>query len=95
MAGSVSDAVKSYFDWLEKADIPEHFCVGDLINCSDNPKNKSQAYAIVNELHSANYLVTVEGNHRGKHYRLNDDPVVDDVLPNPSVLFGLENRKTA
>jgi len=98
LAGTVSDAVQSYFDWLKSAGVPERFCVADILNCNDNPKGESQTYAIVKELHKANYLITVEGNHRGKHYQINDDPVVGDVLPTPKKLFGglePENRKIA
>ena len=98
LAGTISDAVQSYFDWLKESNLPEPFCVGDLLNCKDNPKSKSQTYDIVNELHAANYLFTVEGNHRGKHYAINDDPVVGDVLPTPEELFTMlepENRKIA
>ena len=98
LAGTVSDAVQSYFDWLKSANVPERFCVADILNCNDNPKGESQTYAIVKELHKANYLITVEGNHRGKHYQINDDPVVGDVLPTPEKLFGgwePEKRKIA
>ena len=95
LAGTVSDAVQSYFDWLNTADIPERFSVGDLLNCSNNPKSKSQTYDIVRGLHAANYLITAEANHRGKQYEINDDPVVGDVLPKPDSLFGPENRNIA
>lgn len=98
LAGQVSDAVVSYFEWLKGADLPDVFCVSDIMNVSTNPKSESQTYEIVKKLHHANLLITRPGNHRGKHYAINDDPVTGDVLPTPTKLFSVsepENRKTA
>ena len=87
LAGRVSDAIASYFEWLKTADLPERFCVADILNRADSPRTKSQTYDIFKKLHSANLLLTVESNYRGQHYAINDDPIVEDVLPSPQKLF--------